>query len=251
MARSARSWTEADRSNAVPTESQPIPLVVASPGESVRGTVLLVHGRNGAPDQPHIAQIAEAYLARDWRVVAPGLPNSSALPGSGAPEKLTFTGHCKAASAVWGWVRERWPDTPLALAGHSIGAFAVAHLAAETPGPHHVLAVSPAVSGRALLLARVAMGPPAVEAVEREAPLFRAEMEAADAAPALAKTDAPLAVVTGAEDGLVPLKDARAYFAAAANARFFAAVPGQHHCPVGPDVGEALTAALSALEASA
>ncbi len=209
--------------------------------------MLLVHGRNGAPDQAQIAEIAKAYLARGWRVAAPELPNSIALPDSGPSDQVTFSGHTRAAAEVWDWVAQEWPDAPRALAGHSIGAYAIGHLAGASPDTHHILAVSPPLSGRVLLSAREAMGPAAIEAVISEAPLFYAEMPIADAAPALACTTAPLAVVTGAEDGLVRLADARAYFNAAPNGRFFGALPGEHHCPAGAACGRMLSAALSAL----
>lgn len=242
-------WTDTARRFQAPAAAGAIPVVVAEPAGSPRGTVLLLHGRNGAPGQPQIAEIALAYLRRGWRVAAPELPNSVALPDSGPPGQVTFSGHTRAAAAAWDWVARQWPDQARALAGHSIGGFAIAHLAAEAPDTHHVLAVSPPMSGRVLLLAREAMGPAAIEEVRREAPPYFAEMHTADAEPALNRVAAPLAVVTGASDGLVPLKDARAYFAAAPNARFFAALPEQHHCPAGEACGAMLSAALAALGA--
>lgn len=240
----AQNWTEtARRMTAGAT-----PVVVAEPAGPVQGTVLLVHGRNGAPAQAQIAEIAEAYLARGWRVAAPELPNSIALPQSGPPDQVTFTTHTAAAMSVWRWLAQQFPDLPLALAGHSIGAYAIAHLAAATPETHHVLAVSPPMSGMVLLKAREAMGPAAIDAVRAEAPLFLAEMSTADATQALNSITAPLAVVTGASDGLVRLADARAYFDAAPNARFFAAIPNEHHCPAGAPCASMLSAALAALE---
>lgn len=226
-----------------------IPVLVAEPDGAPQGTVLLVHGRNGAPGQAQIAEIANAYLARGWRVAAPELPNSAASPGSGSPALVSFAGHTAAAARVRDWVAAEWPDGPLALAGHSIGAFAIAHLGAEAPDTHHLLAVSPPMSGQVLMRAREAMGPAALEEVQREAPGYFIEMQTADAEPALNRVKAPLAVVTGASDGLVPLADARAYFAAAPNGRFFAALPEQHHCPAGAACGAMLAAALAALGA--
>lgn len=237
-------WTDhARRLQAVPG----IPVILAEPKGRAFGTVLLVHGRNGAPHQPQIAEMASAYLARGWRVAAPELPNSVASPGSGPPGLVTFSGHVRAAAVVWAWVAQQWPDAPRGLAGHSIGGFAVAHLAADTPDTHHVLAMSPAMSGRVLLAARQTMGQAAVDEVMREAPGYFAEMSTADAEPALRRIAAPLAVVTGAEDGLVRLHDARAYFAAAPNGRFFGALPGQHHCPAGGACADMLSTALVAL----
>lgn len=240
------NWTEGARRMTAQTGLGPIPVVVAEPDADPEGTVLLVHGRNGAPGQPQIAEIANSYLSRGWRVAAPELPYSAALPDSGPASELTFTGHTKAAAGVWDWLAAQWPDRRHGLAGHSIGAYAIAHLAAASD-PHHVLAVSPPMSGLVLLAARQAMGPMAVAEVEREAPLFRAEMETADATGAIGKITAPLAVVTGAEDGLVRLQDARTYFCAAPNGRFFGALPGQHHCPVGEACGSMLSTALAAL----
>ncbi|MBP6678567.1 MAG: hypothetical protein KA156_05720 [Paracoccus sp.] len=242
-------WTDTALRLEAGTELGPVPVVTATPNDAPRGTVLLVHGRNGAPGQAQIAEIAEAYLARGWRVAAPELPHSIALPNSGPSDQVTFTGHTRAAAGVWAWLAQTWPDQRRALAGHSIGAYAIAHLAGDDPGTDHILAVSPPLSGMVLLSARVAMGPDAVEAVKREAPLFHAEMPIADAAPALARSHAPLAVVTGAEDGLVRLKDARAYFNAAPNGRFFGALPNEHHCPAGKACADMLAAALVAVGA--
>ena len=225
------------------------PLVVVEPDGAVRGTVLLVHGRNGAPDQPHIDEIARAYLSRGWRVAAPELPFSGALPDSGPSDRVTLSGHAAAARAVWDEVAGRWGDGALALAGHSLGGFAVARIAGAAPSAHHVLGVSPVLSGRRMLAARVAMGPPAVAALEREVPLMRAEMEREDATDALAACDVPAAVVTGAADGLVRIGDARDWFRAARNGVFFGALPGVHHCPTGEETALMLRAALTALDA--
>jgi len=241
------TWTDGARRVDLETSFGLMPLVVAEPGPPPGGTVLLVHGRNGAPGQIQIAEIANAYLARGWRVVAPELPHSVALPNSGPPEQLTFSGHTSAAAIAWAWVAQEWPKGARGLAGHSLGGFAVAHLAAGSAQTHHVLAMSPPMSGRVLLAAREAMGPAAIEEVRREAPAYFAEMQTADAEAALNRVSAPLAVVTGAADGLIPLKDARAYFAAAPNARFFAALPDEHHCPAGEACARVLSVALSAL----
>lgn len=249
MTNPTETWTERAARFAISTSLGTIRIVVAGPGDTPRGTVLLVHGRNGAPDQAQIAEIANAYLARDWRVAAPELPNSIAVPDLGPADQVTFTRHSQATAEAWAWLAGQWPDSPRALAGHSIGAFAIAQLAGAAPEAHHLLAVSPPISGMVLLSARHAMGPAAIEAVQREAPLFYAEMTTADAAPSLARSPAPLAVVTGAEDGLVRLHDARAYFNTAPNGRFFGTLPDEHHCPAGHACAQMLNAALTAVGA--
>lgn len=232
---------------------EPIACHVREPEHDASGTVLLLHGRDGAGRAAHIEMIADAYVARGWRIVAPDLPNSRATPDSGPPERFTMSGHRRDSGAVLAWVcTSLGADRQigrLALAGHSVGAFSAAWLASELDEPAHLLAVSPVVSGSALLAARDAMGPAAIEAVAREVPLMLAEMPSQDALPALQQLSCPVAVVTGAEDGLTPPKDARAYLAAASAGCFFAALPGQHHCPTGPAVARALAAALDAVAA--
>jgi pimeloyl-ACP methyl ester carboxylesterase len=158
--------------------------------------------------------------------------------------------HVEDAQSVLAWVRGEMPVAErLALAGHSMGAYAIARLAAESVAAEHLLAVSPVVSGQALLAARDAMGPAAIAALERDAPKLLAEMREHDAVPSLARLTVPVAVVTGREDGITPVGAARAYFAAAPCACFYSALPGQHHCPMGPLYGAALAAALDALAA--
>lgn len=224
-----------------------LPVYSATPDGAARGLAVVLHGRNGAPDQPHMVAVAEAYLRRGWRVLAPQLPYSLADPGSGPANRATMGIHRRASADVAGWAKQAWPAEPFAVAGHSLGAYAAPHI--EPDNLQHLLAVSPALSGRALLSAREEMGGDAVAVLANEAPDMYAEMAGDDAEPALARLAAPAAVVTGAEDGLTPLKYAKRYVQAAPNARFFMALPGQHHCPSGPDCDQALDAALTALEA--
>lgn len=262
---SAENWTQAATRHHIDGPSGTIAAVVAEPalwsdhastgsgaasdGAPAKGSVLLLHGRNGAPDQPQIAEIARAYLARGWRVIAPELPHSAALPETGPANQVTFSGHTKAAAQIWDWVARQWPAQPRALAGHSLGAFAIAQLATLAAAPHHLLAVSPPLSGRVLYNSRLAMGKAAIDAVRAEAPLFLEEMAEADAGPSLRRSPAPLAVVTGAADGLVRIADARAYFSASPNGRYFGALPEVHHCPSGAECAQMLRAALLAVGA--
>ncbi|MBS0573235.1 MAG: hypothetical protein JSS08_08295 [Proteobacteria bacterium] len=233
----------------VKTGSAPVAVAVVAKARDPVGTVLLVHGRNGAPDQPHIAEIARVYLSLGWRVAAPELPHSAATPGSGPADQLTLASQRDAARQVLEWIRSAWPETSVALAGHSLGGFTVGTLSAGDAGLRHVLAVSPVLSGQRLLDARRALGPEALAELEREAPLYRKDLETADIADCLSTTPAPVAVVTGREDGLVTIDHARAYFQAARNGAFFAALPGQHHCPAGPACAVMLAAALAAVGA--
>lgn len=157
--------------------------------------------------------------------------------------------HARAADKVLREIGHTSLDgLPMALCGHSLGAYAVAAIAEKAYGLHHVLAVSPVVSGAALLAARARMGPPALDALAREAPRLRATMEASSAVPFLKTLAVPVAVMTGTLDGLTPPSDARAYFNAAVEGCFFAALFGEHHCPTGPVLNTALDAAFDAVD---
>lgn len=228
---------------------RPIPCHVIEPDGPPTGLLLLLHGRDGAGRSPHMLPIAAAYLARGWQVIAPDLPGSRATPGSGPPERFTMSGHLADADAVLVWALDKIarPASRLGFAGHSVGACSAARLCAQAATADHLLAVSPVLSGAALLEARRAMGPAALAALDREAPAMAAELAAQDAAPALRRIRAPVAVITGALDGITPPRFAKAFFAASSGACFYAILPGQHHCPAGPLYDRALGAALDAL----
>jgi pimeloyl-ACP methyl ester carboxylesterase len=230
---------------------RPIPCHVIVPDGPPTGMLLLLHGRDGAGRSPHMRPIAAAYLARGWQVIAPDLPCSRATPDSGPPERFTMSGHLADAATVLAWVLDTIarPASRLGFAGHSVGACSAARLCARAATADHLLAVSPVLSGAALLEARRAMGPAAVAALEREAPAMAAELAAQDAEPALRRITAPVAVITGAVDGITPPRFAKAFFAASPGACFYATLPGQHHCPEGAFYDRALGAALEALGA--
>ncbi|MEM8956757.1 MAG: alpha/beta fold hydrolase [Pseudomonadota bacterium] len=241
-----------------PTETIPAPCAVGpgaipchlfEPDQAPHAVALVVHGRNGAMHQPHIQALIQAYLTRGWRVMAPDLPHSAATPASGPSEDVTMDGHARAAGDVLTAIlRDHSEGLPLGLCGHSLGAHAIAAIAGDVPELHHLLAVSPVVSGLALLDARAAMGPPALEALAREAPRMRETMASESAVPFLERLEAPVAVMTGALDGLTPPAAARAYFDAAPRACFYAVLKGQHHCPTGPELDRALASSFDAVD---
>lgn len=214
---------------------------------------LVAHGRGGAAGQPQIAAIRAAYARRGWATLTPDLRFSAANDSGGAPEAFTMAAHLADLRAALDWLCERFGPgggpARLGFAGHSMGAWAAATLARDFGRAAHLLAVSPVLSGAALLAARRALGPEATAALRREVPGAEAEWPGHDARPALRALTAPTAVLVGGEDGLTPPHDARAFFDAAAAPRFFAALPGLHHCPEGAEVDRALDVALAALGA--
>jgi pimeloyl-ACP methyl ester carboxylesterase len=228
---------------------------VLTPDDPSGGVALLIHGRDGIGLAGHMLPIAHAYLARGWRVVAPDLPYSAAKPQSGPHEKITLAIHNENARLALLWATQTFASDVercgMALAGHSLGSHSIAVLAGDIDGSnlecHHLIAISPVVSGSRLLAARRAMGQPAVDALIREAPSMFEEMERHDSRPCLEKIDAPLAVMTGSMDTLTPPDAARDYFDAAPGSCFFSVLEGLHHCPAGPIYERALNCALDAV----
>lgn len=243
------SWLTSAQHAFIDTDFGALPCALSEPPGNVP-TVLLIHGRNGAAHQPHMSALGQAYLRRGWSVVAPDLPFSAASPSLGAPEDATMAHHLAAASEVLAWLdAQRNATAPLALCGHSIGAYVAARLAETRQRLHHLCAVSPVVSGKHLLEARKAMGGDALAVLKQEVPAMYAAMANESCAVALSGVDVPVAVMTGALDGITPPDHARAYFAAAPQACFFSVLPGLHHCPDGPVLEQAMAAALDAVGA--
>lgn len=217
------------------------------------GVALLIHGRDGKGRSDHMLPVAQAYNARGWITIAPDLPRSRATPGFGDPEAFTMTGHVRDALAILSWLRDNREfaasNMRIAVAGHSMGAYAAARLAADHDVLDHVLAISPVLSGARLMEARIAMGPSAVETMQREAPALVAELADHDATVALGAIASPVGVVSGELDGITPPSTACAYLRAANWPCFLSILPGQHHCPQGDSYARALSAALDALKA--
>ncbi len=220
------------------------------------GTALVAHGRNGAADQPHMLPIIDACLERSLAVVAPDLCHSSANDSDGDSADFTIAAHLEDVRTALAFAREAEalaPMAPLLLIGHSMGAYAAVRLAAEAPAGTiaGVLAVSPVVSGRALIAARRAMGPDALAALRAELPGALAEWPQHDLAPIAAGLAVPCAIVVGADDTLTTPDDAQALAAlVGANCVSLDVVPGEHHCPLGKDYARSLGAALDRLLAA-
>ncbi|MFN3612965.1 MAG: alpha/beta fold hydrolase [Rubrimonas sp.] len=214
------------------------------------GVALIVHGRNGAPDQAHVAAIRAAYAARAWATATPPLRFSNANVGLGEASRFTMAGHLADAetAARRTMIEATRIGLParLGLAGHSMGAWAAAMIGAEMP-IDHVLGVSPVISGAALIAARWRIGGDAIAALLREVPGALAEWPTHDARAALASIDAPVGVIVGEADALTSPEDARLWLGCARDARFLSVLPGQHHCPEGPAYALALDAALAVL----
>lgn len=232
--------------------------------------VLVLHGRDGSAAAAQIVAMRRAALALGLAVAVPDLRFSAANDSAGAGSGFRMGVHVADAARALDWLAR--PGTGLApvppgilVIGHSMGAYAALRLAAGRSGPGPgglcqrgmrwaatghgiagVVAVSPVLSGAALIEARRAMGPAAVEALEAAVPGALADYAAHDLAPVLGRVRCPVAVMTGDRDGLTPPAVARR-LAAGLKARprqRVTVIEGAHHCPVGPRFERALCAAL-------
>ncbi|MEO1531347.1 MAG: hypothetical protein AAFU72_04185 [Pseudomonadota bacterium] len=232
-----------------------------SMGDHARGLAVFFHGRNGAPDQPQIIEGAAALARHGFTVLVPALPcsapNTATGTAGGTPERFTMTQHYEDAARVLdcagkgGSAALGAPAGPVLAMGHSMGAYAALRLAAERGAGviGAVLAVSAVVSGNAILAAREAMGPAALEALEREVPGATAEYATHDLEPLAPALTQPAAFLTGTRDGLTRPGDV-ARFASLLVSPFVATIPDAEHCPSGAAYGIALDRALGAIAAS-
>lgn len=214
------------------------------PSGPVSGAALVAHGRNGSADAVQIVPIIAACLARGLTVVVPDLCQSNGNASAGDGTLFTMADHHADTAAVLAFCAETLPDAAnRILIGHSMGGYAVVRLAAEAYDPAHgsaqgwaptgVIAVSPVVSGNALLAAREAMGPQALTILREELPHAPDEWPGHDALPFAARLAIPAAVVVGSEDTVTPPADAARLAATLPGCVWHDVVAGEHHCPVG------------------
>ncbi|MEL6766668.1 MAG: alpha/beta fold hydrolase [Pseudomonadota bacterium] len=231
-----------------------------SMGDHARGLAVLLHGRNGAPDQPQIIEAVAALARHGFTVLVPALPcsapNAAEDTAGGTADQFTMTQHYEDAARVLDWAGKGGaaalgaPPGPLLAVGHSMGAYAALRLGAErgAKAVGAVLAISAVVSGEAILAARAAMGPAALEALEREVPGAVAEYAGHDLGPLAPQLTQPTAFLTGTRDGLTRPGDV-ARFAELLPAPFVATIPDAEHCPSGPAYSVALDRALGTIAA--
>lgn len=105
-----------------------------SPGQAARGVVLIVHGM--AEHATRYVRLAEALTGVGYEVVAPDLRGHGRTASS--PGELGFfaeqDGWNKAVgdvSALTKEIRQRSPDLPVVLLGHSMGSFMAQQLMIE------------------------------------------------------------------------------------------------------------------------
>ncbi|MEM8854643.1 MAG: alpha/beta fold hydrolase [Pseudomonadota bacterium] len=212
------------------------------------GVAVVAHGRNGATDQPQIQDMIGASLRRGWQVFAPDMCHSGANESAGGANGFTMAAHTADVAAVMAWLRHHGaaPAEAIALLGHSMGAYAVVRAAAAAPGEvRGLVAVSPVISGAALIRARRVMGEAAIRALREELPHAFTEWPQHDLAHIAPKVGVPTAVIVGADDTLTTPADAQILASWLPACVWSDVIPSQHHCPSGEAFSRSLDGALS------
>lgn len=124
-------------------------------------------------------------------------------------------GTYRDAGAFRAWLRRRAPGRPVVYFGRSLGAAVATHLALEDP-PAALILETPFTSVRAMANA----------VVPGAGYLFRTRY---DTAGRIGRVRAPLFVLHGDADEVVPFEHGRAVFAAAPEPKVFFTIPGAHH----------------------
>lgn len=81
--------------------------------------VLVIHGLSGSSESHYVLGLQQALLDQGWASVA-----MNCRGASGEPNRSLRAYHAGASddvAAVLAWLRQRYPDTPLALVGYSLG----------------------------------------------------------------------------------------------------------------------------------
>ncbi len=99
--------------------------------ENPIGLVFVLHGLGGYKNQPSIKEIANTFYENNYSVVNFDATNSFGESG-GKYEDATFQKHYEDLCDVIDWVKKQdWYKEPFALAGHSMGGYAVVRYTEE------------------------------------------------------------------------------------------------------------------------
>ncbi|WP_237152632.1 alpha/beta fold hydrolase [Oryzibacter oryziterrae] len=219
---------------------------------------LVVHGRNGLSHAPHMLKIIRPYVAQGYVVVAPNCTGSAWNDSAGEERDFLLASHTRDALRAADWALGHadeigWTGDYFALAGHSMGGYSAARLAATDlrDRTRHLLLVSPFTSGARQLEARKAQGPEALAILAREVPRAIAEWPEHDIFPLATRLTLPVAVVAGVLDPVTPLANVREIAAVLPHLSELKILEQASHCLEGGYYRSELTAAVAALEAAA
>lgn len=228
------------------------------PAHDPQKIAFAIHGRNGSSDSLHMMRIIDAYLENDYLVLSPNLCNSQWNDSAGEGTDFTIAHHIRDTERTIEWAKGKkaalgWEGDRFSLAGHSMGGYAAAFLAATAHGSDvsHILSVASFTSGDRLIDARIKYHPNGLENLQIESPNALTEWPGHSVYDVIGKITMPVTAIVGIRDNLTLPSDIRDFFEALPNGREYKVIDGEHHCLVGDGMTEIFSAALRGLEEAA
>ena len=126
-----------------PGDDESLRLNPASQTPASKPLVIIFHGLTGSSNSPYVRALAHGLNGLGYRSVAMNFRGCSGEPN--LKRESYHSGHTKDISFVIDTVKQRFPDTPLAATGYSLGGNALLKYLAITPGNplQHAISVSP------------------------------------------------------------------------------------------------------------
>ena len=213
------------------------------------------HGRNGAAQAPHMLKLVDAYRARGYVVVSPNCCASAWNDSAGSEADFLLENHVRDVLRTIDWTMSNaaaigWSGGDLALCGHSMGAYAVARLAAHEYARHtsHLLLVSPFTSGVRQIEAREKYHPNGIANLKREVPRALDEWPRHDIFTLIDLLKLPVAVFAGGKDIVAPPENVEELVKRLPMPPFYRLLPEASHCLEGGDYQSELLAAIDWLD---
>ncbi|PKR89640.1 hypothetical protein CXZ10_09775 [Pleomorphomonas diazotrophica] len=213
------------------------------------------HGRNGAARAPHMQKLIDAYRARNYVVVSPDCCASAWNDSAGSEADFLLENHLRDVRRTIDWAIANaaalgWTGAHLALCGHSMGAYAVARLAATDYAGRvgHLLLVSPFTSGVRQIEAREKYHPDGIANLRRDVPRALDEWPRHDIFPIIDRLTLPVAVFAGAKDIVAPPENVTELVERLPSKPIYRMLLEASHCLEGGDYRVELLTAIDRLD---
>lgn len=218
---------------------------------------ITAHGRNGAAGAPHMLKLIDAYRARGYIVVSPDCCASAWNDSAGVEADFLLENHVRDVRRAIDWAvahaaKIGWSGTRLALCGHSMGAYAVARLAAGDYAGRasHLLLVSPFTSGVRQIEAREKYHPDGIANLRRDVPRALDEWPRHDIFKIIDRLTLPIAVFAGGKDLVAPPENVCELVDRLPSPPLYRLLPEASHCLEGGGYQAELLDAIDQLDAA-
>lgn len=213
------------------------------------------HGRNGAARAPHMQKLIDAYRACGYVVVSPNCCASAWNDSAGNEADFLLESHVRDVRRTIDWAVANagaigWNGNHLALCGHSMGAYAVARLAASEYAGRvaHLLLVSPFTSGVRQIEAREKYHPDGIANLRRDVPRAIDEWPRHDIFTVIDRLALPIAVFAGGKDIVAPPENVEEFVKRLPMPPLYRLLPEASHCLEGGDYQSELLGAIDWLD---